>query len=104
MADSVINRDTALNLVVNVIPLGIILFFVVLFLTTDPFGSDVVAVFYSQLLLVVPFLSLALVTYVSGRIISETEQNGYSTTSRAITKALIGETANDSDPSESETE
>ncbi len=98
------DRETMLNLAVNMVPLGIILFFIVLFLATDPFGSDAVAVFHSQLLLVVPFVVLAFFTYLSGRIIGETERTGHSDTAVAITKALIGETANESAPDESEIE
>lgn len=104
MADRVFDRSALLDIVVNMIPLGIILFFVVLFLLFDPFGSDLIAVFYNQLLLVVPFASLAFVTYIAGRIISETEKTGHSDTAAAITRAIIGETANDSAPDESETE
>jgi hypothetical protein len=104
MADRVFNRDTVLNVAVNVIPLGIILFFGLLFLASDVFGGDAVAVSLTQLLLVVPFVVLAVVTYVSGRIISETEQNGHSDTAAAITRAVIGDVANESPPDESEVE
>lgn len=104
MPERAINRSTALNLMVNVIPLGIILFFAVLFLFYDPFGSDAVAVFYMELLHIVPFVALAFVTYISGRIISETKQTGHSETAARITRVLIGDVANESDPDESEIE
>lgn len=95
MSDRTFDRETVLDLVVNVIPLVIILFFIPLFFFFDPFGSDVVAVFFSQLLLVVPFVVLAVVTYYSGRIIAETEHTGHSETAASITRTLIGEVATD---------
>lgn len=95
MTDSVFDRETLLDLTVNLIPLGIILFFVVLFFVFDPFGNDAVAVVLSQLLLVVPFLVLAVITYVAGRIIAETEHTGQSQTAAAITTATTGEVATD---------
>lgn len=104
MSERVFDRDTVLNLVINIIPLGIILFFVFLFFFFDPFGSDVVAVFYSQLLLVVPFICLAVVTYYAGKIISETEKTGSSKTAASITRTIIGEVATESPPDESEVE
>lgn len=101
MADHTFDRETLLDLAVNVIPLGIILFFVVFFLVFDPFGNDPVAVALSQLLLVVPFVVLATITYVAGRIIAETEHTGHSRTATAITEATTGEVATeDSDDGE----
>lgn len=104
MADQIFDRSTILDLVVNAVPLGITLFFAVLFFFYDPFGSDAVAVFYMELLHIVPFVGLALVTYISGRIISETEKDGHSETAAAITRTIIGDVATESAPDESETE
>jgi uncharacterized membrane protein len=104
MADRTFDRETVLNLVVNMVPLGMILFFIFLFLVSDVFGSDVVAVSLSQLLLVVPFVALALVTYISGRIITETERTGHSDTAAAITRVIVGDVSNESASDESETE
>lgn len=69
-------RDTLLDLTVNVVPLGIILFFIVLFLVVTPWGWDPFPVLVSHGLLVIPFVSLALLTYVAGRVIQRDEARG----------------------------
>ncbi|MFC7136051.1 DUF6684 family protein [Halobaculum litoreum] len=71
----IFDRDTLLDLTVNVIPLGIILFFVVAFVLVDPFGG---LDFYGRVLqmglLVFPFVALAILTYVSGKAIAGDEK------------------------------
>ena len=71
----IFDRDTMLDLTVNVIPLGIILFFVVAFVLVDPFGG---LDFYGRVLqmglLVFPFVALAILTYVSGKAIAGDEK------------------------------
>lgn len=100
MSDRIFDRETLLDLTVNIIPLVIILFFAILILISNPVGNDVVALVMTEILHFVPFASLALVTYVAGRIISEAERTGHSETAASITRTLIGETS----ISESETE
>lgn len=95
MAERTFDRETLLDLAVNVIPMGIILFFAVLILVFDPFGSDVVAVLLAELLHVVPFVVLVVVTYVSGKIIAEAEHTGRSETAARITRTITGEVATD---------
>lgn len=70
----VFDRETLLDLIVNVIPLGIILFFVVAFAVVDPFGGDRLGRLLQFGLLVVPFLALAVLTYVSGKVIAADER------------------------------
>lgn len=67
------DRETLLDLVVNAIPLGMMLFFVVVFLLINPFGSSPVNTAIQISLLVVPFVALAFLTYVSGKAVSEAE-------------------------------
>lgn len=71
----IFDRDTLLDLTVNVIPLGIILFFVVAFVLIDPFGG---LDFYGRVLqmglLVFPFVALAILTYISGKAIAGDEK------------------------------
>ena len=75
MAD-IFDKDTLLDLTVNVIPLGIILFFVVVFLVVDPFsGLGAYGQVLSMGLLVVPFVALAILTYVSGKAIAGDERD-----------------------------
>lgn len=68
------DRDTLLDLLVNVIPLVIIGFFVVAFAVFDPFGGDTLGRAIQVLLLVAPFLALAILTYVSGKAIAGDEE------------------------------
>jgi hypothetical protein len=68
------DRDTLLDLLVNVIPLVIIAFFVVAFALFDPFGGDTLGRVIQVVLLVAPFVALALLTYVSGKAISSDEE------------------------------
>jgi hypothetical protein len=67
------DRETLLDLVVNAIPLGMILFFVVVFAVINPFGSDPVGTAIQMALLIVPFAALAFLTYVSGKAVSDAE-------------------------------
>ncbi|MFC7070938.1 DUF6684 family protein [Halobaculum lipolyticum] len=71
----IFDRDTLLDLTVNVIPLGIILFFVAAFVLVDPFGE---LDFYGRVLqmglLAFPFVALAILTYVSGKAIAGDEK------------------------------
>lgn len=74
MASSVFDRETLLDLTVNIIPLGIILFFIVVFAVLPGFGYDPLATGVQMSLLVVPFIALAALTYISGKAIAEDEQ------------------------------
>lgn len=95
MSDTTFDRETLLDLTVNVVPLAIILFFAALIVVFDPFGSDIVVVGLAELLHVVPFVVLAVVTYVSGRIIAEAEHTGGSATAARIAERITGEVATD---------
>ena len=68
------DRDTLLDLTVNLIPLGIMLFFVVVFLFVNPFGEDRTATLIQMTILVLTFLALTVLTYVSGKVISDSEK------------------------------
>jgi len=68
------DRDTLLDLLVNVIPLAIIAFFVAAFALFDPFGGDTLGRVMQVVLLVAPFVALAVLTYVSGKAISTDEK------------------------------
>ena len=72
---TIFDRDTLLDLTVNVIPLGIILFFAVGYLIFNPFGN---LDFFGKLIMIglhaVPFLGLLLLTYVSGKVIAGDEE------------------------------
>lgn len=74
MASSVFDRETLLDLTVNIIPLGIILFFIVVFAALPGFGYDPLVTGVQMSLLVIPFVGLAFLTYISGKAIAEAEQ------------------------------
>lgn len=68
------DRDTLLDLVVNAIPLGIMLFFIGVFLLANPFGSDPVGTAIQLTIVGVTFIALFVLTYVSGKAISRSER------------------------------
>lgn len=73
MVTNVFDRETLLDLTVNVIPLFIILFFLVLFTLVRPFPPDPFSFVIMVGLHVVPLVSLAVLTYYSGKAIAESE-------------------------------
>ena len=90
MSERTFDRETLLDLTVNVIPLGMLLFFIVLFAVTTA-GTNAIASAISQALLVVPFVVLAGTTYLTGRIIAESQKRGHSETATAIAAFATGE-------------
>jgi hypothetical protein len=67
------DRETMLDLTVNVIPLGIMLFFIVAFVVDNPFGSGLLIRTLQFGIVVVTFVLLAILTYYAGKAISEAE-------------------------------
>lgn len=88
--ERIFDRETLLDLTVNFIPLGIILFFIVLFAVFRPFGVDLVATVIMMGLLIIPFAALAVLTYFAGKVISEAEKAGESATAEAVAETAIG--------------
>jgi hypothetical protein len=75
MSSTVFDRETLLDLTVNVIPLGIILFFFGAFAVFSPFSWDST---YSVLqfgILSTMFVALTALTYYSGKLIAIDEQS-----------------------------
>jgi len=68
------DKETLLDLTVNVIPLGIILFFIGAFAVVNPFGFDAVFSGLQFSLMVSMFLLLAVLTYYAGRAIEGAEE------------------------------
>lgn len=70
MTHPIWNRETLLDSLVNIVPLGIIAFFTVLFLVASPWAVDsFLGTVVSMGLLLVPFVLLAIVTYFTARVI-----------------------------------
>jgi len=98
-------KETLLDLTVNVIPLGIILFFIGAFALFNPFGLDPVFSGLQFSLMVSMFLLLAVLTYYAGRAIEGAEEeadhaaieDGDATTLEAGTESSDEELAEDSD-------
>jgi hypothetical protein len=74
MAARIFDRDTLLDLTVNIVPLVIIGFFVVAFALVNPWGVDPLASGIQFALLVAPFVLLAVLTYISGKAIAGDEK------------------------------
>ena len=74
MDSSVFDRETLLDLSVNIIPLGIMAFFVILFALASSFKFDPVIVTIQMGLIIFPFIGLAVLTYYSGRAIAKDEK------------------------------
>lgn len=71
-----IDRETAYDVLVNLIPMGILFFFIVMFAIVSPWGFDLGISLLSHFLMIFPFLSLGILTYVSARVISRDEDLG----------------------------
>lgn len=71
-----LERDTVLDLVVNIIPIGILAFFSLLFLAFNPWGWDPFPIAITHFLTLFPLAVLVVVTYVAGRVIQRDEAKG----------------------------
>ena len=67
-------KDTLLDLTVNVIPLGIILFFIGAFALVNPFGLDPVFSGLQFTLMASMFALLAVLTYYAGKAVEDAEK------------------------------
>lgn len=67
------DRETLLDVTVNVVPMVILLFFVVLYTVIRPWEFDPGLFVLMHFLTVFPFLLLGLLTYVSATVISRDE-------------------------------
>jgi membrane protein implicated in regulation of membrane protease activity len=66
-------KETLLDLTVNVIPLGILLFFIGAFAVVNPFGFDAVFSGLQFSLMVTMFLLLTVLTYYAGKAVEGAE-------------------------------
>lgn len=69
-----IDRETAFDTLVNVVPMAILFFFVVLFLVVNPWGYDLGVTLLSHFLTIFPLVLLGILTYVSARVIARDEE------------------------------
>ena len=74
MNSSVFDKDTILDLTVNIVPLVILGFFIVLYLILNPWGfDDILVSVISHGLMIFTFLNLLLLTYVAALFIERDE-------------------------------
>lgn len=72
MAANIFDKDTLLDLTVNIVPLIIMAFFIVLFLIYNPWRDEATLGLVLQFALIVtPFVGLAILTYASAKRIEE---------------------------------
>ena len=76
MANEIFDRETQLDLLVNIIPLFILAFFIVGFLLFAPFGLDPLASSIQLGLIAVPFVLLAVLTYFAAVAVAGSEKSG----------------------------
>lgn len=76
MSNRIFDRETQLDLLVNIIPLFILAFFIVGFLVFAPFGVDPLASAIQLGLIAVPFVLLAVLTYFAAVAVAGSENDG----------------------------
>ncbi len=76
MANEIFDRETMLDLLVNIIPLFILGFFIIIFAVVSPFGIDPLASSIQFGLIAIPFVLLAVLTYFAGRAVAGSEASG----------------------------
>ena len=69
MAYRVFERETLLDISVNIIPIAILIVFTAMVLFTDPWGFEITTEVIALGLHLIPIVSLALVTYIGARYI-----------------------------------
>jgi hypothetical protein len=73
---SSIDRETVYDIVVNLIPMGILALMDLLFIVLNPWGIDLWIIFWVHVLTLFPLLVLGIVTYVSAAAVSRDEKRG----------------------------
>ncbi|WP_416839099.1 DUF6684 family protein [Haloferax sp. DFSO52] len=74
MVSKTFDKETILDLTVNMVPLVIILFFVVGYAVFNPFGFDSLTTGLQYGIMVGSFVLLAVLTYISGKAIAGSEK------------------------------
>jgi hypothetical protein len=73
MSEKVFDRETLLDLTVNVIPFGILLIFFAAYIVFNPFAGDSVVTAIQLAIVGVSALGLMILTYYSGAAVSKAE-------------------------------
>lgn len=73
MLPETFDRETALDLVVNVVPLGMLVVFILMFVLDTPYGIDPVASTIQLTLVLVPLGALVVLTYHAATAVERAE-------------------------------
>ena len=73
MSEKVFDRETLLDLTVNVIPFGILVIFFAAYLVFNPFGGDSLITAIQLAIVGVSAIGLMILTYYSGAAVSKAE-------------------------------
>ena len=73
MSEKIFDRETLLDLTVNFIPLGIILFFIGVFALVSPWGIDPLVSGMQFAIVGIMAVALLILTYYAGKAISTAE-------------------------------
>jgi hypothetical protein len=95
--EKVFDRETLLDLTVNVIPLGILIIFFVAYLVFNPFGFDSVISGIQLSIVGVSAVLLTILTYYSGAAVSKAEKREEAALEEQDTEELE---AGDDEPAE----
>ena len=93
MAEKVFDRETVLDLTVNVIPLVLLAFFFLVFVVVNPFGGGFVIMAIQLSIVGLMFVGLAAITYYSGAAVSKAEIAAESAATAEAHTDDTGETA-----------
>lgn len=74
MSDRIFDRETMLDLSVNIIPLAMLAFFVLLFAVIAPFPGDSVIILVQMSIIILTGVGLLILTYYSGLAIEGDER------------------------------
>jgi amino acid transporter len=74
--DGLLDRRILLDVLVNLVPIGILAFFVLLFIVYAPYPSDPVVLVIQMSLIIIPGVVVAIVTYYTVRVVTRDERDG----------------------------
>ena len=74
--DGLLDRRILLDVLVNIVPIGILAFFVLLFVAYAPYPSDPVVTVVQMALILVPAVVVAVVTYYTVSAVTRDERGG----------------------------
>ena len=74
MESKIFDKETLLDLTVNFIPLGIILTFIIVFAVVSPWGFDIRSSGIMYAIMIIMFIALGVLTYLSGKAIAGDEK------------------------------